>query len=535
MWCGPTSIPCRSTAASRGGSGQTAISTGWRSASTWEFYDYRVLGQPPNLVQMRGPVTMGGPEGFVFHNVTLDSADLDLPTIRLAVPAVILEGRARGSGTLEGPWKDVTFTGHLVQNDEDRPVSTMEGRIRINTRDTIVALDADLNFLPLDFEGVRRSFPTLTSTGDLRGPVHLEGPLDRMLVRADVEGVLGRVKAEGFVTMLPPRWGADGLRLEFTDLDLSAARGKGPVTRLSGTALVSGSVDSLVAPEGDLDLVLAPGWIREITFDTLRARLRVKDSVITVDTSLVGFTGASVTASGTLGWAKPKDGTLTITAHADQLTAFDSLLTAAVQSGARFDRHARAPQRDRGCALHPQGRARLYGRAGGGHGSRGALERVSPARRARELAWRGGTRAGIELTATADSLTRGRFDVHGIEFAARGLVDSLRWRLSAASGGSVAIATSGEYLATSGRTLVIDTLDLELRGNDWSSEAPFRGDARGQHLVLLRNGGEPEGRLGPDRDGPGTCPPSAKGNSTSGSPASTCATSTRSCCATPRG
>jgi hypothetical protein len=228
----------------------------------WQFYDYRVEGHPPNLVQMRGPVTMGGPEGFVFHNVALDSADLDLPTIRLAVPAVILEGRARGSGSLAGPWKDVTFSGHLVQNDQDRPPSTMEGRIRINTRDTIVALDADLNFLPLAFEGVRRSFPTLTSTGDLRGPVHLEGPLDSMFVRADLTGGLGRLKAEGFVTMLPPRWGADSLRLEFADLDLNAARGRGPGTRLSGTALVSGSVDSLVAPEGDLDIVRSAGFAR---------------------------------------------------------------------------------------------------------------------------------------------------------------------------------------------------------------------------------------------------------------------------------
>ena len=91
----------------------------------WRFYDYRVDGQPTNLVQMHGPVTLGGPEGFIFHGVTVDSADLDFPTIRLAVPAAILEGRARGSGMLDGPWKDVTFTGHLVQHDPDRPASCM--------------------------------------------------------------------------------------------------------------------------------------------------------------------------------------------------------------------------------------------------------------------------------------------------------------------------------------------------------------------------------------------------------------------------
>jgi hypothetical protein len=154
----------------------------------WQFYDYRVDGHPPNLVQMRGPVTMGGPEGFIFHNVTVDSADLDLPTVRLAVPAAILEGRARGSGFARRSLEGRHLHRPPGQHDQNRPPSVMDGRIRINTRDSIVALDADLNFLPLNFEGVRRSFPTLTSTGDLRGPVHLEGPLDHMFVRADVTG-----------------------------------------------------------------------------------------------------------------------------------------------------------------------------------------------------------------------------------------------------------------------------------------------------------------------------------------------------------
>jgi hypothetical protein len=207
----------------------------------------------------------------------VDSADLDLPTIRLAVPAVILEGRARGSGSLDGPWKDVTFTGHLAQNTRTvLPAPWMDGFA--STRATASSRSMPISISAAQFRRVRRSFPTLTSTGDLRGPVHLEGPLDHMFVRADVQGGLGRLKAEGYVTMLPPRWGADSLRLEFTDLDLSAARGHGPLTRLSGTALLSGSVDSLTAPEGDVNLVLGPGWIREIGFDTLRATLRVQDT-----------------------------------------------------------------------------------------------------------------------------------------------------------------------------------------------------------------------------------------------------------------
>jgi len=438
----------------------------------WRFYDYRVDGQPPNLVQMRGPVTLGGPEGFIFHGVTVDSADLDFPTIRLAVPAAILEGRVRGSGMLDGPWKDVTFTGHLVQHDADRPESATEGRIRINTRDSVVAVDADLQFVPLEFEGVRRSFPTLTALGGLTGPVHLSGPLDRMFLRADVQGRLGKVKAEGIVTMLPPKWGADSLRVEFRDLDLNAVRGHGPATRLAGTALVSGSVDSLVAPEGDLALTLGPSSVREVSFDTLVARVGVHDSVIVVDTARLGLAGAVVAASGTLGWVHPHDGTLTLSAHATGLGAFDSVLTVAMN-----------PAPDSAMA-----RERLEGAADARMTVKGSLDSLEvngtasasqvhwngyriPATAAR-LAWSGGTRPMVRFEATVDSLTRRTFDLHEVTLTAVGFADSLRWQLGAASGSVLALRSRGEFRNDGERSLRVDTLDFSLRGNAWSSEAP---------------------------------------------------------------
>jgi hypothetical protein len=115
-----------------------------------------------------------------------------------------------------------------------------------------------------------------------------------------------------------------------------------------------------------------------------------------------------------------------------------------------------------------------------------------------EVAWRGGTRPGIELSASVDSVTRRRFDVHGIEFSARGLADSLRWRLSAGSGGS-----------WPSRPAVIPGHDRPALVIDFPSRSEVRvvergavpRHAGGQHLVLLRNGRKPEGRVGPDRDG----------------------------------
>jgi hypothetical protein len=65
--------------------------------------------------------------------------------------------------------------------------------------------------------------------------VHLEGPLDRMFVRADLTGELGKIKAEGIMTMLPPRWGGDSLRLDFEDLDVSQVVGRGVPPDLPAT------------------------------------------------------------------------------------------------------------------------------------------------------------------------------------------------------------------------------------------------------------------------------------------------------------
>jgi hypothetical protein len=61
----------------------------------WDFADARVPGQPVSTLAGAGRVVMGGPEGFIFRGFELTSSDLDLRTIRLVTPAMILEGGSR--------------------------------------------------------------------------------------------------------------------------------------------------------------------------------------------------------------------------------------------------------------------------------------------------------------------------------------------------------------------------------------------------------------------------------------------------------
>src|SRR4029434_8107758 len=57
------------------------------------------------------------------------------------------------------------------------------------------------------------------------------------------------------------------------------------------------------------------------------ARAAVHDSVVTIDSTQVYFPRVEVRAAGSLGWVKPHSGTLEVTASAERLLVFDSLLT----------------------------------------------------------------------------------------------------------------------------------------------------------------------------------------------------------------
>jgi len=248
------------------------------------FRDARVPGEAENHVAMQGRLSFGGRQGTVLHQVTVSASDLDLRSVRLLAPAVILHGRAQAEGTLDGPWRDVTFDGDLVHRDGERPESRASGTITLDTRGDTLGLDMDVELAPLSFEGIRPAFPALVSRGTLEGTVRTSGTLARLDVNANLHGEIGKVRAEGGVTLLPPRWGASRLQLVFNDLDLAALRGGGPATRLNGTLAADGLLDTLRAPEGTLDLGLGPSRIREFAFDTAIVRLAVHDSLIRLDT-----------------------------------------------------------------------------------------------------------------------------------------------------------------------------------------------------------------------------------------------------------
>jgi hypothetical protein len=442
----------------------------------WRFDDARVEGGAESRVALEGNLRLGGAEGMFFGGTRVRNTDLDLRTVRLVAPAVILEGRLALDGTLTGPWKNVVFTGDATHQDGERPVSHLAGTVRLDTRGTVFALEAQVVLDSLRFEGIRRGFPTLKAQGALGGRVHLSGPIDNLAVDADVTGAIGHIVALGRVTLMPPRYGADSLRLVFEGVNLAALSAGGPESRLSGTLVASGTVDAGVAPVGALELALGPGTFRDVAFDSAAARLHAADSLIVVDTAHAVWKALRVDGAGTIGWRLPKRGEIALHLEAPDLSPFDSVamaVTGFVRDTLRGE-----------VTMAGRGRADLT--------LEGALDAltVGVAATVDSIHWLGyrGKNVTAQLslatfdstfTATvgADSLYWRNLAFSALAGGFRGRTDSLHWEAAATGRDLVSFQGGGRFeIATDTRLFHADSLRLGLQNREWTLSAPF--DAR---------------------------------------------------------
>jgi TamB, inner membrane protein subunit of TAM complex len=443
----------------------------------WRFVDDRIEAKPESQLALEGQVSLGGPEGVVFHQARLPHADLDLRTVRLVAPSVLLDGRLALAGSLDGPWHDVTFDGTARHQDGGRPASQLSGRARLDTRHPVFAVDADLVLDSLAFDGIRGTFPTLTATGGLHGPVRLRGDLDRMAVDADVHGAIGHYQARGWATLQPPHWGADSLTVTFENADLARLSPRGVPTRLNGSLDLTGEIDSAVAPSGRARLVLARSRIREVAIDSARVGLTVQDSLITVDTSTAWWEGGDVTAAGTLGWADPHAGTLQGELMALTLAPFDSLAVAL--SGVSREDLADVEV--------------LAGRGRGRYTLEGSLDRWHLTATARAdsvrwldyqargariaLDWRGGrldsTRFSVD--ATLDTTSVGRYEIAQVDGTVTGAPAAFSWHGTAVTKGATRIRLGGSSEVVEGeRRVRVDSLAARVLDRDWRLVTPVQ-------------------------------------------------------------
>src|SRR5690348_5225492 len=207
-------------------------------ATDWSFRDSLVPGWPESQVRGTGQVSLGQTGGLRFESFGIESSSLDLGTVARLAPAVRLHGRLAAAGTLSGPLTDAEFKGTLWHQDGDRPVSTVTGSIRLDTRSEILGIYADVQADSLWFDGLRGSFPTLPLQGAVFGPVKLAGPLSALETHVDLHSSGGEVRGDGTLLLDLPHYGARGLNVVARDLDLARWLGGGarvPPSRLTFT------------------------------------------------------------------------------------------------------------------------------------------------------------------------------------------------------------------------------------------------------------------------------------------------------------
>ncbi|HEX6434833.1 MAG TPA: translocation/assembly module TamB domain-containing protein, partial [Gemmatimonadales bacterium] len=411
----------------------------------WAFSDATVPGNPLSTLAGDGGVGATRDSGLTFTNFGLRQSDIDLRTVRRIAPAVIIPGRLTAVGTLNGPLRNVVFNGTAQHQDGDLPPSQLEGTVHLDTRFSVLGLGTDVTLDPLSFEGLRRAFPSMKTRGEVRGQFRSQGTLERLSVDARLSGQVGTIDARGVATLRPPRWGAEDLLLRFSGVDLAALTGRSVPSSLNGELSVTGMIDTVNAPEGDLHLALSRSRIREWTLDSVNTTAGLHDSLITVDTAYAVWKGARVGGSGTLGWTAPHNGRMEFTLAADSLIAFDSLLLAA--SG-----------QTRGDS--PESRP-LGGTAEGSVQLAGSLDtlemsgdlvlrnvewqQIRSPQLTGAFSWIGGERPQLTASVGSDSIAVQKWEFRQVGAQVRGLADSLEWSIASGLGADSRVDGAGRW------------------------------------------------------------------------------------------
>lgn len=436
-----------------------------------------------NRLSFQGGVRFGGEAGAVFDGFTLRDALLELATVRVQVPAMVVPGRLRLVGRLDGPWQDVAFVGtaeHVAPNDA---VSRLIGTVRFDTRGTVLGLGMDARFDRLSFDGLRTGYPGLTLRGGLTGHVVTSGRLDSLDFAADVTGDVGDVVAHGVLVAESPRLAFRDLVLDVRRLDLEALRGRGANTALSGRMTIDAVIDSGVSPVGTAVLDLGQSRFGGVTLNGIRGVAHSDGRVLRLDSTRVEWPGGGVLAHGGIGWNAGDSGTMVVDAAGFSLVPFDSLVRVRL----------RLPVD----TIHPQ---RLAGTGRGHFDVTGSLAtpRIAGTVAAEQVMiddWRLGSLAGrvsadslaanaLRFEVTIDSLGKGRHVGTDLMLHATGSGDALhlggRGRLR---GSSIAI---GGWRRPAGEVqqVGIDSLVLALPRQRWELAAPALATVSARRIEL---------------------------------------------------
>ena len=432
------------------------------------FRDSLVAGMPQTYVRGRGVLGLG--DGIRFAGFQIDSSDIDLSTVHRLLPAVGLKGQLMIRGLLNGPWRDVTFTGVIRHRDGGLPESVARGSVRLDSRTDTVGVWADLVLDSLNFAGIHRSYPGVPHRGVFGGELRLNGYADSLEFRADVSGPPGRVFSEGVLTLVSGTMAVHDLTADFRRLNVQALEFASPPTELYGS--LSGEVVShgYTGLLGSLSFALDTSFVAETPLDRVTGVVRFTDSMIHVDSLEVRGPSLYAVADGSLGLTASRSGTLWLRVAIDSLGTIEALL------------RDRVPWMDRDSLL-----VRMSGAVHADlavTGSVGAYQTsavldvpLAASSGARveglnlRLQWSSAFDGPVAIDGTLDSADLGRFSYSDLELNVAGRRNAATWSARARIGTEGSWVARGEVHVDSGVTTVpIEFMELLLPTHRWFLE-----------------------------------------------------------------
>ena len=439
----------------------------------WWYRDSLVEGWPETRLRGRGVVDLQDRDGIAFHPFALDTATIELGSLRRLIPALTLQGTLDGTGMLEGPYTNARWTGTLRHRDGAAPASLVRGTFRLDARRDTLGVSVDVMADTLALAGLHSSFPDLALTVPLSGTIRMEGTIAAAATHADLTelGGGGNVQLDGQLTLLAPPWGARDLTFTARDVDLRAWLDGAPHTRLTLTASGDVRADSGAALEGAMAFKLAPSEIAGSLIDSGAAAVRFSEGLLRLDSLRIDQLGLRATGSGAIGWNAPRAGELKVTIVADSLATLDSL--------ANWITKTTRTTSDSLTGL--LGSARIEGTMSGtidslviaAHGEVRALQwrDVSVPSGSATLEWQGGVRY-LKFAAEVDSITFDRRGFGGVMAAVEGRTDSLSWFGRARVGDELAMLAGGSLVRHSPTVTRVDSAAFLLPGEVWLLQQP---------------------------------------------------------------
>jgi len=449
--------------------------------------DRLVEGMPESYVRGRGTVSVGN-EDFVFRQFAVDTADIDLGTVRRISPAVVVKGRVGGAGQLDGSWRNATFSGLVRHVDPPYPASVGRGFVRLDTRGDTVGVWCGLTLDSLRLAGLQATTTPLELGSAWAGRLELAGYLDALRISADLSGDAGELTLAGSLFAVDSTWGTRGLELGGRRLDVAHMQRALPASTLDGTVELRGEADPS-RRRFEADLHLSRSTIERIPVDTASGRLVATEAGISIDSLTALGLAVQLRMQGGLGLSGAARDTLTFTASTDSIGVLEPLLQ-------RF-LGLRPLAED---AERPSGEVQVSGRL---MGSRDRMEIVADVDVTRLRrgplfvegaggtgAWVSATRT-LDLNARADSAAFGAITIARAEARLHGRPDSLDW-YARSRWGYGSWRGLGSLLRDSAETAVVfDTLGLSLETGAWFADSgagiALRDSGVTLHRLTLRN------------------------------------------------